>query len=515
MTQEVGGRSARLGTLRLRVVVLAALVGVLTVISAIAFVVVASNTESVVTRGNQKRLSGVVAGLARAYAPPGDPTQGNDLAQLDERLSRSTTAVLRNEDGTEGGFYSSVGDQLVGYAFPTQGGPGIKRDIPPIERPLIEDVARHAAQDRQSTSYVFHGPRGDVILFAATPVLTRTAVGSAWVMKRLPGAQSGRSLRFSLGVAAFAGASLLCVLLAFSLARGVSLGVTQIEDRLQALDQDLSSVPTQAFTGLHELERIYRRVNELAMSLRDRTAREHDLQEKLKHKERLAALGQVAASVAHELRNPLTTIRLRAQMIGRSSDDPLVGRSTEMVLEEIARLDDMVERLLYFSRPLTLRFQRADMMALARTVVTSQEDVAQSVAVTLVGPDTGSFEIDCDPSAVRQVLDNIVRNAIEASSRGGTVTMACRSTDGLIVVSVRDQGAGMRETVRDNVFDPFFTTKSTGTGLGLSIAYEIAVAHHGRIDVESAPGEGTTVSVSLPIRSPSDDAPFQAATAHV
>ena len=235
----------------------------------------------------------------------------------DDVLFAVTTAVLQNERGTEGWFYSFRGDKLLGYAFPTHEGPSVKRDIPPIERPMIEDVARRAAKQSQNVSYIYRGAR-DVIVFEAAPVLMKgNVLGSAWAMKRLPGLRSQGDLKLSLAVAGFVLLSLICVLLAFFVARDLGAGVTRIEDRLHQLDRDLAS-PSRGLSAWLELARIYRGVNQLGESLRQKIEQERGLREQLRHKERLAALGQVAAGVAHELRNPLATIRLRAQMTQRA-----------------------------------------------------------------------------------------------------------------------------------------------------------------------------------------------------
>ena len=152
----VARRVAGSRTLRSRVAVLAALVAVLTVVSGIAFVVVATHTETAVTQQNQRRLADVVATLVRDYSThaayqarqhEAAPLSAPADAGSDAVLTAMTTATFGHETGVEGGFYARATDQLLGYAFPTHDGPGVKRDIPPIERPLIEDVARHAAQD--------------------------------------------------------------------------------------------------------------------------------------------------------------------------------------------------------------------------------------------------------------------------------------------------------------------------------------------------------------------------------
>ncbi len=499
-------------TLRSRVAVLATLVAVLTLVSAVAFLFVATHTEAAVTRDSQRRLTEAVSRLAGDYAAHAEfqaqhheraPLDQPTIAGSDAALTALTTASFVHESGVEGGFYARANDRLLGYAFPTHDGPGVKRDIPPIERPLIEDVARRAAQDRQSTASVFRGPR-DVIIFDAVPIGVGDAVaGSAWAMQRLPGLRSERSSSVSLGVVAFAAASLLCVGLAFVLAQGVRQGVARIEERLGELEQDLTAPSMRTGGGLEELGRIYDGIDGLAASLRQRMASEQQLRQALEHKERLAALGQVAAGVAHELRNPLATIRLRTQMVGRANADADVQRSVTMVLEEIGRLDQMVERLLSFSRPITLRLRPLRVADVLDTSVAALGDSLRAAGVTVERePDVSPVTVTADADRLRQVLDNVLQNAIEASPSGAAVTIGVRIVGEHALITVRDHGSGLMGAVADHLFDPFVTTKVSGTGLGLSIAYEIVHAHDGRIEIANASGGGVVVSITLPLRGP-------------
>ena len=275
----------------------------------------------------------------------------------DDVLSLMTAVALRREVDTEGGFYSVANDQLLGYAFPTHEGPGIKKDMPQKELPTILDLARKAAKSGQPQSLIFRGQR-DAIVFEAAPVILNDEVaGSTWVMKRLPGLRSERDIRAYAGFLVLGVGAALCVLLAFLIARSLSTGVTGIERRLGELEQDLAT-PSAHTPELAEIARIRNGVDRLAASLRQKLANERELEGKLRSSERLAALGKVAAGVAHELRNPLATIRLRTQMSIRDTPDPDLRRNGSIVLDEIARLDQMVERLLYFSRP--LKIQRQD-----------------------------------------------------------------------------------------------------------------------------------------------------------
>ncbi|MFY9909405.1 MAG: ATP-binding protein [Candidatus Sulfotelmatobacter sp.] len=481
----------------LALLVLALLIG-----CGFAFALVLRNRESTVTDESEHHLSSDAQTMARDYTrnflqspmPLDSPDQ-----KADDELAAVTAAVLGSERGSEGGFYALRGDKLLGYAFPTHEGPGVKRDIPPIERPIIEDVARRAANQSQNISYTYRGAR-DVIVFEAAPVRVKGNLqGSAWVMKRLPGLRVQGDLKLNLGVAAFIVVSLICVVLAYLVARDLGAGVTRIEGRLHELERDIGS-PGESFQGLAELARIHRGVNQLAESLNQKIEQERGLREQLRHKERLAALGQVAAGVAHELRNPLATLRLRAQMTSRAVTDPSLQQGCTIMLEEISRLDGMVERLLYFAKPLNLSAQPFNLVELVRDCVESKRALVANDSIDLryeLGDST--VTVRGDRAKLRQVLDNVLSNALEAVDSQGTVGLKIHTQDGFAIVECADSGPGIPENIRDKVFDPFFTTRENGTGLGLSIAYEIVQAHSGRIEVNSGAQAGTVVRIHLPV----------------
>ena len=226
------------------------------------------------------------------------------------------------------------------------------------------------------------------------------------------------------------------------------------------------------------------------------------------HKERLAALGQVAAGVAHELRNPLATIRLRTQMSQRAVSDSAVQQSCAMVLEEIDRLNGIVERLLYFSRPLNLQVEPFDLVSLLRNCVEAKAMLVRTESIRLLFEDTyAPVMIRGDRSKLYQVFDNILSNAIDALGPVGTVELKVFDQDGYVRVECRDDGHGIPEEIRDKLFDPFFTTRPKGIGLGLSIAYEIVQAHEGTTEITSSSIKGTIVMVRLPVDGPSIPGP--------
>jgi signal transduction histidine kinase len=516
MTNWQTERISWVGSVRTRVAILASLVIALLIGCGFAFVLILQNRQTAVTGDTQRHLSSLAVTIAHDYSRHGDfqtqhqefsPLENPDASGSDAVLSLMTTMVLKNEQGTEGGFYSKAADRLLGYAYPTHEGPGVKRDIPPIERPMIEDVARRAVGQNQEVSNTYRGARA-VIVFEAAPIVVKgNPIGSAWVMKRLPSLRSQQDWTLSLGAAAFVALSLVCVLMAFLVARDLGSGVSRIEDRLHELDQDFAS-QGRPFSGLAELGRVYQGVNQLAESLRQKIEQERDLREQLRHKERLAALGQVAAGVAHELRNPLATIRLRTQMSQRAVSDSAVQQSCAMVLEEIDRLNGIVERLLYFSRPLNLQVEPFDLVSLLNNCIEAKAALVRTESIRLLFEATNSpLMIRGDRPKLYQVFDNIVSNAIDALGPVGTVELKVVDQNTYVTVECHDDGHGIPEEIRDKLFDPFFTTRPKGIGLGLSIAYEIVHAHEGTSEVTASSINGTIVAVRLPVGGPSTPVP--------
>jgi two-component system, NtrC family, sensor histidine kinase HydH len=216
--------------------------------------------------------------------------------------------------------------------------------------------------------------------------------------------------------------------------------------------------------------------------------------------ERLAALGRLAAGLAHEIRNPLGSIAGSIELLRTggtlSTEDQ---RLCEIVERETARLNDLVGDMLDLSRPRAPAKERVDLAALARDVVVlaARSGRGADVRVVYEGPERA--EISADAAQLRQVVWNLVRNAVQASSAGAEVKVAILGGDGgERVLSVRDHGAGIPESARPRLFDAFFTTRSRGMGIGLAVVKRILDDHGFAVEVESRDGEGTTLRVRIP-----------------
>jgi signal transduction histidine kinase len=220
--------------------------------------------------------------------------------------------------------------------------------------------------------------------------------------------------------------------------------------------------------------------------------------------ERLAAIGTLAASLAHEVRNPLNSIHLQLVLLARrvaSLEAPSKEQMGDLVStaqKEIARLDTLVEEFLTLSSVDRLSLSGTDLNRPVRDVLALMAPAAAQKRTTIVEELADDLPaVPLDPEKMRQVLVNLIRNAMDAMPDGGTLTVATRSSGDGVLIAIGDTGCGVDPSV--DVFDLFMTTKRGGTGLGLPIARRIVEAHGGSLTFDSAPGKGATFYVALPV----------------
>lgn len=254
----------------------------------------------------------------------------------------------------------------------------------------------------------------------------------------------------------------------------------------------------QARAKREEMVRTQEAVESLTKSNRDLRRAEASL----RRSERLAALGQLTAGLAHELRNPLGTIKASAELLEKPATqaNPAVIRElTGYITSEVDRTNSLISRFLDFARPLQLHAKPADLCETVQQTIESMRARAEKHAVRLeaVLPDY-PVVFRFDPDLLSIALTNLVHNAIEASSTGGAVRVAVEARSTAIHLTVSDQGSGIVAEHLENIFNPFFTTRTDGTGLGLAIVTKIVDEHNGKITVQSKPGSGTTFELVLP-----------------
>ena len=236
------------------------------------------------------------------------------------------------------------------------------------------------------------------------------------------------------------------------------------------------------------------------------------LQQEAARQERFAALGEMAAVLAHEIRNPLGAIKGLAQFLGeKRTADPAQSEMTRTIADEATRLERLVNDLLTYARPRPPNRQPTELPEVLDEVLRWVGPATNAAGVLcrldVVG---NAFPISADPEQLKQLFGNLVLNAIQAMPTGGKLTLTQRSVDGksrtrrAVEVAVEDTGSGIPEADLPRVFEPFYTTRSKGTGLGLAICMQITAAHGGTIRVARTGPEGTTILVTLPVEGPAN-----------
>ncbi|MFN3322202.1 MAG: two-component system sensor histidine kinase NtrB [Bryobacteraceae bacterium] len=221
----------------------------------------------------------------------------------------------------------------------------------------------------------------------------------------------------------------------------------------------------------------------------------------MRRSERLAALGQLSAGLAHELRNPMGTVKASAEMLSKrvEDSDPVVQELAGFISSEVDRTNSLITRFLEFARPLQLKRRPADIADVVDRAVEELSRHHPPYPVTVyknASPDIRPAEIDAE--LVQRVVYNLLLNAAQATPAGGTITVKTRQLGDRIEIAVIDRGSGIDPSLRENIFNPFFTTKPDGVGLGLAIVSKIVDEHGGKLSVESEPGRGSVFRVWLP-----------------
>jgi signal transduction histidine kinase len=233
-----------------------------------------------------------------------------------------------------------------------------------------------------------------------------------------------------------------------------------------------------------------------------------EAEDQVRRTDRLAALGQLTAGLAHELRNPLGTLKTSAELLQRkvAADNEIAREMAGYISQEVDRINSLITRFLDFARPRSLRLEKADLHAMLDHAIDlfDREKSGAAASVTVFknySPDIPQVRIEAE--LMEHVITNLLSNAAQASPPGAVVTVKTRLADTAggqkAEIAVIDRGSGIDAKHLENIFNPFFTTKAEGVGLGLAIVSKIVDEHSGQIMVESTPGEGSVFRVYLPV----------------
>jgi signal transduction histidine kinase len=229
-------------------------------------------------------------------------------------------------------------------------------------------------------------------------------------------------------------------------------------------------------------------------------------EEALRRRDRLAAMGELASTVAHEVRNPLNAVAMSIQRLRREFASSLGDAKDREELEELLdvlagetdRINRIVQQFLDFARPPRLAPKPTELSALIQGVTRAAESRASSRDVSLRCDVSEAGQAVLDPDQIRQAIDNLLRNALEATAAGGEVVVTARSDPDGHAIEVADTGRGIAPEDLSRIFNLYFTTRPDGTGVGLAVTQQIVTAHAGTIEVDSRPGRGTRILVRLP-----------------
>ncbi|MDX9835484.1 MAG: ATP-binding protein, partial [Desulfobulbus sp.] len=230
------------------------------------------------------------------------------------------------------------------------------------------------------------------------------------------------------------------------------------------------------------------------------------LEQRMRESERLAAVGRMAGGVAHEVRNPLSSIKGLALLLKHKFPEHSRERDTaDLLIQETERMNRTITEMLSFTRPAPLRLEPVDLRALLqRCLELVRTEAADSGVVTNleVANDLPTMEGEAD--RLQQVLMNVLLNGLQAMEEGGWLSVTAAVDDDGVELRIADTGRGIAPELHAQVFFPYFTTKPSGSGIGLAISQKIVADHHGTIEIESEPGQGTTAVIRLPLRQPGD-----------
>jgi len=397
------------------------------------------------------------------YDPDTGELRGTLQADFDLRTLVGTTMSVPGAAGV-----------LLGAFKPEGGGPLLALPFNP--EALRGGKFQWAGEEWLSVSHSLFEPRVDLVVAAPVGLFTR------------PVSAAARQGAWLLGGVA-AGALFLTWLLTRRLTRGFRL--------LANAADGVSRGDLESKTGVEsedEIGRVARAFDEMTTTL-DRTL------SRLAEREAQAAMGEFAASLAHEVRNPLTAIRLDLQMVEeRLGGFPELREAQRRALEEIVRLDETVGRGLDTARKGQLGVRRESLAVPLEAAVRAATPAFSEAGARLEAPIKAwpLAEIRGEPGSLEQLFLNLLLNAAQVLQPDGSASVSLRLEAGNAVVSIVDDGPGIPAEVMGRVFEPFFSTHPNGTGLGMSIAQRIAAAHGGSIELDSPPGGGTAVEIRLP-----------------
>jgi signal transduction histidine kinase len=463
----------------------------------VAAIVVGAMLIALYKETTSQRTERAAASLGRACDAilreiPAPPAQS--AAAAGANYSSSVSRALEPFAGVEGGIWKASSGSLA-YAFPSYEGSGQKTDLPQAEEPTIRQVVETALAAGRPVEWK-RDARSQILLIQACPRSDGNDEIAAWTMTRVI-TVGGRPFLF-----ATTGLALLLIVLLGSaalLARVLWRWSQRLRTVESALATGAEDLPVLQLTGQRDLDRIVKAINGAGAKALESRRRTESLQQRVAEGERLAALGRVAAGVAHEIRNPIAAMRLKAEnALANRGDRSRSTDALQVVVEQVGRMDQLLQNLLRSVQGSEIRRQPVmDIRAFLATHASLFREQAGRRPISVDVQD-GLAPVEFDTAAVGGALDNLLLNAIQNSNDGVPVVLRAEIEDSRLRISVSDRGYGVPQGIREHLFEPFATGRPDGTGLGLAIVREVAEAHGGSVNVLHR-DDGTTFILDIPI----------------
>jgi PAS domain S-box-containing protein len=237
------------------------------------------------------------------------------------------------------------------------------------------------------------------------------------------------------------------------------------------------------------------------LAIRNDITEKKKSEEMLHRQDKLAAVGQLAAGVAHEIRNPLTSMKGYAEFLQMDEQDPQRQEFLEIILDEIDRVNNIVEEFMVLAKPKAVELEEKNIIPIVQNVVSMLKFEARKRNVKLeFDADEDIVQIECDEHRLKQVFLNFIKNGIEAMPDGGDLRVTTEVQDENVLISIKDTGVGIPPDTLKKIGEPFYTTKKNGNGLGLMVSFKIIESHNGKVYIESEQNKGTTFKILLPAK---------------
>jgi signal transduction histidine kinase len=382
-----------------------------------------------------------------ASSSPGDA--------VDMALRAISYEVLRSYPDVEGGYF--LGGQVIGHSFPTYTEPGSGLKQPAIERNAVLTCLAESRNSGQVARQVFTDGKDLVVVSA---LVTQGRPLATWGLKRYINFNASGNWIHQLLLGGLMLISLICIGAVLKLSFGLQRGFAAIQAGLARLRTDLDyRLPDQH----HELRAIVAAINEMAAS-------RQKLEADLRREDRLRVIGRVVAGIAHEIRNPLNSIRLTIKVLERRLRKHNIGEEEiALVMAETDRLDKLLNSILVFRADEPGRLQHQPIRPiLERTMALVKPQIEDRGIVTGLSAPPG-VQATVDGDHLQQAMMNLLLNAIDAAGSGGRIHVSMQQNNGHIEIDVEDSGPGLNREQQERLFEAFYTTKDSGTGLGLAV----------------------------------------------